>query len=58
MNDFDKEIKKVMTKEIELSEDFKNGIRSTIDKIQTRRSRNTGYRFFSVLRFIFSISEL
>lgn len=52
MNDFDKEIKKAMTKEIELSEDFKNGIRNTIDKIQTRKSRYTGHRFLSVIKKI------
>lgn len=55
MNDFDKEIKKVITKEIELSEDFKNGVRSTIDKIQnseTRKSRNKGHRLFSVIKKI------
>ena len=55
MNDFDKEIKKAMTKEIELSEDFKNGVRNTIEKIQnseTRKSRYTGLRFFSVIKKI------
>ena len=31
MNDFDKEIKKIMKKEVNLSEDFKDSIRETIN---------------------------
>ena len=34
MNDFDKEIKKVFTKEVQLSDDFKSSVRSTIQTIQ------------------------
>lgn len=56
MNDFDKQIKKVMTKEVEVSEDFKNVVRSTIEKIQNsetsrkRNKNNIGHRFFSVIK--------
>ena len=58
MNDFDKEIKKVMTKEIELSETFKSGVRETIEKIQNsetgkkRNKNNAGYRFVNAIKKI------
>ena len=56
MNDFDKEIKKVMTKEIELSETFKSGVRETIEKIQnsktSKKQKNIGNRFINVIKKI------
>ena len=56
MNDFDKEIKKVITKEVELSDDFKNSIRNTIETIQNsetsrkRKKNKVGNRFVSIIK--------
>lgn len=58
MNDFDKKIKKIVTKEIELPEDFKSSVRSTIEKIQnseTSKKQNNnkvGHKFFKLLKKI------
>ena len=56
MNDFDKEIKKVFTKEVELSDDFKNSVRSTIESIQNsetsrkRKKNKIGNRFIDIIK--------
>ena len=56
MNDFDKEIKKVITKEVELSDDFKNSIRTTIETIQNsdasrkRKKNKIGNRFVDIIK--------
>ena len=56
MNDLDKEIKKVITKEVELSDDFKNSIRSTIETIQNsetskkRKKNKIGNRFVDIIK--------
>lgn len=56
MNDFDKEIKKVFTKEVELSDDFKNSIRSTIETIQNsetskkRKKNKAGNRIVDIIK--------
>ena len=64
MNDFDKEIKQVITKEVELSEDFKSSVKNTIEKCfqnsKTSRKRlvkkNTvEHRFFNVIKKIITI---
>ena len=56
MNDFDKEIKKVFTKEVQLSDDFKSSVRSTIQTIQNsetsrkRKKNKRGNRFVDIIK--------
>ena len=40
MDDFDKEIKKIITKEVKLSEDYKSSVRNTINNCIQNSKKN------------------
>ena len=50
MNDFDRKIQETMKKDIELTENFKNGVIETLDTLQknkiSKKQNKTRHRFF------------
>ena len=56
MNDFDKKIREIMKKDIELTDNFKNGVMETIDTLQkseiSKKQNKTKHRFLKYIKKI------